>query len=73
MHRFSFDHDSKINANDALDWLHDNGWTLGHTAEDGVWLILGKKGSKLIRASGGTLEDACMNAVEQARLAVEMN
>ena len=73
MHRFSCDHDLKFNAYDVLDWLHNNGWTLGHTAEDGVWLILGKIGSMLMRASGSTLEDACMNAVNQTRLAVEMN
>jgi hypothetical protein len=60
-------------SEEALELLHQDGWSLGHTAEDGVWLVLGKKGSKVIRASGGTLEEAWLNALEQARLSVEMN
>jgi hypothetical protein len=60
-------------SEEALELLHQDGWSLGHTAEDGVWLVLGRKGTKAIRASGATLEDAWLNALEQVRLAVEMN
>jgi hypothetical protein len=62
-----------FSSEEALELLHHDGWSLGHTAEDGVWLVLGKKGSKVIRASGGTLEEAWLNTLEQARLSVEMN
>lgn len=52
----------------VLDWLHDAGWNLGHTAQDGQWLVTGSKGGKQIRATGKTLEEAWLRATEQARL-----
>jgi hypothetical protein len=65
--------DTDSSSEAALSWLHHDGWTLGHTAEDGVWLVLSRKGTKVIRASGRTIEDAWLKALEQVRLAAEMN
>lgn len=55
-------------ADVVLDWLHEEGWSIDHSNQNGVWIVTGTRGSQKIRTTGGSLEEAWMRATEQAQL-----
>lgn len=51
-----------------LDWLHTDGWSLGHKSVGDEWHVTGSKGDRHIRGIGKTIEEAWFKATEQAML-----
>ena len=52
----------------VLDWLHDQGWSISHSVQNGEWIVIGTKGTQQMRTVGTTLEEAWLQATEKARL-----
>ena len=47
-------------------YLHAAGWSIGETAAGGTWLVCGRNGENLVKATGRTQVEAWYRAVEQA-------
>lgn len=50
-----------------LEWLHTDGWTMGHLYQDEEWIVTGFRANQTFRVSGKSLEDAWYQATQQVR------